>query len=328
MSELTEQDWLDWRREGATATGIADAANGTYGGEYSVVAEKLGLLTVEVTEAMERGHRWEERVADLFHLSTGMLVVGEQSWCEWADNPRIRSTVDGFASDKEDPTLEEVLGVVEIKTYGLRVSPPWERWDDQVQIQMLTSGTPRGWIVAAQIDDDTDTLVRFSITPVERDETRISWLVMVAERLLELIDSKTLPTPDQFTSLDDVKQVNASCDPELPTVELDDDTVSRFMEVKEAIKLLEAEKDELEAKLRHEIGEAPRGASPNFVVTCSKPRAVLTSEAEAKLVAEYPEYASLRLDKTAFKKDHKTLYAEAVEHTGGRTLTPKRLETK
>ena len=69
MTDLaTDEDrWLDWRKGGITATDVADAAQGTYGGAYGVVARKLGLITVEQNNAMRRGHIWQPRIADAVH---------------------------------------------------------------------------------------------------------------------------------------------------------------------------------------------------------------------------------------------------------------------
>ena len=57
--------WKEWRKAGITATDIADAANGTYGGAYAVVARKLDLLEPDAeNDQMRRGHRWQPVIAD------------------------------------------------------------------------------------------------------------------------------------------------------------------------------------------------------------------------------------------------------------------------
>ena len=89
---------LQWRREGVTATDVADAAAGTYGGMYGVVARKLGRVTVEQNEQMARGHRWQPVIADAVHVLTGLYVVGEETWCQCTGDDRWRATVDGFLS--------------------------------------------------------------------------------------------------------------------------------------------------------------------------------------------------------------------------------------
>lgn len=325
MNGTDEAEWLAWRAEGITATDIADAANGTYGGIYKVVASKLGRLVIETTDAMRRGHRWESRLADTYHALSGLYVVGEQAWCEWADNPRIRSTVDGFAAEHPEVDLADVLGVVELKTYGKRVTPPWTRWRDQVQIQMLTTGTSRGVILAARIDDDIDELVSFHMEEVERDDDRIDFLLLVAERIAAHLDAGTLPDPDETTALDDVKAVNTTVNPDAGTVTLDalEDDIARHVALKAEITELGDELALIDARLRSALGDATKGTAGRWAVTVSNPRRELTRTAEDQLVAEHPEFAVPRLDRKAFEAAHKDLLDAAKTPTGARVLSIK-----
>ena len=102
-------EWLAWRKGGITATEVADAWCGTYGGAYTVVARKLGRIAPpQQTAAMDRGHRWQETVADAVHALTGQYVVGEETWCEHVDNARHRATVDGFLAPMADCSIDDV----------------------------------------------------------------------------------------------------------------------------------------------------------------------------------------------------------------------------
>ena len=60
----TDQEWHGWRGKGITASDIARAVSGRYGGRFGVVADKLGLgEKQEPNERMARGLAWEDRIA-------------------------------------------------------------------------------------------------------------------------------------------------------------------------------------------------------------------------------------------------------------------------
>lgn len=314
--------WLQWRREGITATDVADAAQGTYGGLYGVVARKLGLVVVEHNAAMDRGHRWEAPIADGVHALTGWFVVGEQTWCENFEDPRWRATVDGFLSDTPELAHDEVESVLEVKTIGVGVRRNVPRWTDQMQWQMLASGAKRGLLAVARIDDTTDELKSLSVDWVEADEVRQEFLISVAERLWSHVSSGTLPEPDEATSLDDVKQVHSTSDgsPVVDLAGLSDD-VDRLAALKANIKLAELDAKTIEVRIRDAIGSATRGDSEFWTVHVSAPRNVLTREAEAQLIADRPDLVVPALDKTAAKADG--TYDRYLAPVGARVLTLK-----
>jgi predicted phage-related endonuclease len=320
---VNRDEWLEWRKGGITATEVADAANGTYGGAYEVVARKLGLLPpVEVTEVMQRGHRWQERIADAVHALTGFYVVGEETWCQHAEHDWIRATVDGFFAETAVAEMDEVLGVVEIKTRGLHVHPPRQRWEDQVQWQLLATGLPVGVIAEVAIDDDFDSFRSLTVHEVEADEWRQVELVEVGQMMLTHIEAGTLPEPGAG-ALDAVKAVHAQAsEGEVDIADIADD-VERLHKIKQAVKEVTDERDALEARIRDRIADATKGVCDGFTVSVSKPSQVLTDAAEAELVEAWPEFSVTRLDRTAFKKEHKDIYSARSEPLGPRRLTIK-----
>lgn len=328
MSVLEKPDeaaWLEWRRGGITATDVADAANGTYGGPYGVVARKLGLVTVEQTAQMQRGHDWQPRIADAVHVLTGRHVVGEEAWCEMDGDPMVRATVDGFLADFPDATPDDLLGVVEVKTRGRGTRPNRARWFDQMQWQMLATGMPAGLLAEAVIDDATDSCDSIHLTELAADPVRQEHLRGVARRLWDHIEAGTLPDPDDSSALDVVKAVWHDADPDAEPVDLADleADIERLVRIRDSVKLVTDERDFLEAKIRNTIGEAVGGYAPRFKVTVSNPAKVLTTAAELELCAAHPEYVKPTLDRSAFKKDHKDIYDAATQAVGARRLTIK-----
>ena len=320
---MSRDEWLEWRKGGITATEVADAANGTYGGAYEVVAHKLGLLPpVEVNDAMQRGTRWQERIADAVHSLTGFFVVGEETWCEKHDNPMVRATVDGFLAESSEAEIDDVLGVVEIKTRGVNVHPPRGRWFDQVQWQLLATGLPVGIVAEVAIDDSEDTFRSMAIHEVEADEMRQAVLLEVALQLWAHVTYETLPEPDAG-SLDAVKQVHSEASG--AQVDLTDmaDDVSRLAKVKTALKEVDDEAKTIEARIRDRMADATEGVCDGYVVKVSEPTRVLTDAAEDALVEAWPDYVVPKLDRARFKKELKDVYAAHTAPVGARRFSIK-----
>lgn len=330
MSDLTrdadtEAAWLDWRAGGITATDVADAACGTYGGAHGVVARKLGLVDTPTNAAMERGHRWQPVIADAMHVLTGLFVVGEESWCEHPHRPRHRATVDGMLAEAAQVTVDDVIGVLEIKTRGVGVRPNRDRWVAQVQWQLWVTGLNWALIAEATIDDDRDECVGVRIHEIAADADHQAELVEVADRLWAWVEMAALPDPDGPDALPLVKRLTATADPSAGTVDLTElaDVVARFAEIRDAERAVKAERDTLEARLRAALGDATRGACDGFTVSVSKPALVITDEAEAELLAARPDLGRLVLDRDRAKAEAPELVDLARRPVGARRLTVK-----
>ncbi len=318
--------WLDWRRGGVTATEVADAWSGSYGGAYSVVGRKLGLIPPpEQTAAMDRGQRWQETIADAVHALTGLYVVGEETWCEHVDERRHRATVDGFLAPVPDCDIDDVTAVLEVKTTGVGVRHNLERTKAQVQWQMHVTGVPRAVIAIATIDDVDDVCDGIRIVRIDRDEMIADQLVMVADRLLVHIDAGTLPEPQDGSALDDVKVVNAVADPDADTVDLASlvEVVQVLDKTKAAIKELTDRQKAAEAVLRDAIGAATVGVCDGYRVSVSQPAMTLTAEAETAILLERPDLGITTLDRTKAKAEAPELYEAHRQPVGARRLTIK-----
>lgn len=328
MSELRadETAWLEWRAAGVTATDVADAYTGTYGGLYGVVARKLGLYVEEPNERQDRGHRWQPVIADAVHVLTGLYVVGEETWCENPDNDRHRATVDGFLAELDVALEADLVAVFECKTRGIGVSPNRDRWAAQVEWQLHTTGLDRALLADAVIDDVDDRLVDLRLRWIDPDPFTRENLLAVADRILELVDAGELPDPDTPSALDTVKAVTAQADKALPAADLDDltDELRRRVELKAALSAAGDELSLIDARIRARLGAAVAGAAPGFKVSLSTPSRVWTADAEAELLAERPDLGRLVLDSAALKAlpadERKALEARKVP-AGARRLT-------
>lgn len=327
LAKPDEAAWLEWRLAGVTATDVADAYAGTYGGIYSVVAKKLGLEVVEQTAEMQRGHDWQPVVADAVHVLTGMYVVGEEAWCSHADDDRWRATVDGFLATAPEASIDDVLAVVEVKTRGVRVRPDRDRWATQMQWQMLVTNVPRALLAEAVIDDEANECRGVTLEWHDADPDLQAQLVDLAETIYQHVQTGTLPDPDTPSALDSVKQVTAMSDPDAEPVDLTDleADVARFHEIKAALKAVEDERKVLEARIRNTLGDATKGQLDGWKVGLSNPANKLTPDAAAELLAAHPEYGKTVVDADRVKADDKALYDSFTRPVGARrlTITPK-----
>jgi hypothetical protein len=325
-----EQAWLAWRAEGITATDVAEAASGTYGGAYAVVARKLELTPpVEQTPQMARGHRWQARIADAVHALTQFYVVGEEA--QWEDelDPRWRATLDGMlARVPEVDTPNDLVGVLEIKTTGKGSWPDRVRWEDQVQWQLMVTGLQMGVIAHVVVDDTDDTFVRLELLTVLADRVRQQYLVSLAEDMWQHMDAGTLPEPDGAAVLPVVKAVHRHALEDEDAASLADlnFTVHQYELIRKTIKELTREKDELEAIIRDRIGAATVGLSDHWRIAVSRPAKVLTAEAEAELLAQRPDLGRSVLDRDRAKVEAPDLYESLREPVGARRMTIKELE--
>lgn len=322
---MSDEQWHAWRAAGVTASDIARARSGRYGGRYGVVTDKLGLTPpTETTDVMRRGHRWEQAVADAVHTLTGLWVVGEQAWAAHPDHPTHRATIDGLLSPLAEATLDDIVAGLEIKTHGTTVRPAWDYWAPQVQWQMHVTGTPRTLVAAAEIDDDRDELVALRLRWVDFDPFEVDDLVVLADELWGHVQAGTLPEPDAASALEVVKAVHVEADGNADTVDLSDlaDDVRRLGDIKAAVKAVTEERDLIEARIRDRLAATTKGTTPDgWRVSLSKPALVLTAYAEAELLAARPDLGRLVLDRDRAKELAPDLYEAARQPVGARRLT-------
>ena len=333
---MSDADWHAWRRgadlvDGCaiTASNIARAASGMYGGAYGVVAEHLGLIEREGTnEAMERGHRLEPTVTTAAEVLTGLHIVGEQTWCQHPEHPEWRATVDGFASPSPAPTIDDCTHVVEVKTRNAVRHPPWDYWNAQVQWQMLVTGIPDALLAEAVYDDAEERVRALRLHLIPADELAQIDLMDLAEFLLGHMRAGTTPDPDAG-ALDLVKAATHVADPDAAVVDLTDHAadVARLAELRQSIKADEAAAKEIEARIRNLVGEATRGVCDGWELTISKPRRTLTPDGERALLEAHPGLGKTVLDRDLAKAQAKAEYEAALSPVGARSLTIKEKTT-
>lgn len=220
MTPEAEAAWLAERRKSMGASDIAAAATGRYGGPLKAVASKLGIDTGDdIDPALaERGHRWEQPIADGVLAHHGLQVYGEQVLLRRPDEPRIHVTVDGLLGppELEQPTLAQMTAQLEVKTRAPRAPWPWDYYESQAQVGMWVTGLPRCLLAVATVDTDydtatgqmVDTLHEIAYRWIDADGHRQAELVELGLELWAHVEAGTLPEPTGPEALPIVKAAN------------------------------------------------------------------------------------------------------------------------
>lgn len=338
MNNETERTrWLEWRRGGVGASDIAKAVTGKYGGRVAVVAEKLGLgRDTKNMAAKQRGHDWEQPIADAVTALHGYYVVGEQVEATHPMHERHLCTVDGFlCTDPEQAFIESLEDLLEIKTENLFQPIPWEYYENQTQWQMHVTGMSRALIAVAIINDSEmeaeKQLDRIEFRWIERNQDTINILIGVADELLALVDAGQLPEPTDGSALDMIRAANASADPEV-VAEIDDiaELIAEYDDLKKRAKAAADRLDHSASIIRQKMGEATEAKTTDgrWRVRIGQPVHRFTQVSADAALLLHPSYAKTVLDADRLKAELPDIYEEFKVPTPDRRLTIKDMESK
>lgn len=286
---MSDQEWLDWRRQGITATDVVKIAGlSRYGGPYSVWLDKRGELPdLGDNPKLSFGRYWEAAANRALEDQTGLHVLGEQTWCSHVTERWARATPDGFIAEHPDATIADALGVVEHKSFNIisgdGLLPDVEA---QVQWQLYVTGMQHAWV--------TGLIGRqFVWRLVERDEDDIAWLVSVAKAFrARHIDGDEIPEATA-ADLEALGALPAASPDEVTTLpaEIVND-VDALREAKEELSAVKARVDALEARIKQALGQASVGTTNTgspLVTWRMQSRQTIDTK---KLEAEYPQIAA------------------------------------
>ena len=262
-----DPEWLAWRNKGLGASDIAAAFTRSYGNTpRSIVARKLGIgPPVEVTDAMLRGHEWEDRINAAVKALLGWHVAGEQMWCSNPAEPWMRCTPDGLAFAHEDDAIDDAVAIVEDKTTDR--SHNWRYYAIQTQWQMMTLGIDMTILAVLDLNDDAwlvdvgggaEVLAENSgslrIVIFRADPTLQAQLLEFGRELWAHVQAGTLPDIEA----DDYDAIKAENPDATNTDAADlshlDDVATGYVRTKAALKAALAEEKRLAAILTDAIG--------------------------------------------------------------------------
>lgn len=295
-TDTTRADWLADRRKSMGGSDIAAADSGRYGGRTKAVASKLDIDTGDdIDPALaDRGHRWEQPVADGVLAHFGLFVHGEQMLVRNPATPRVHTTLDGMLAPTSEAALDDMVANLEIKTRGRHAPWPRDYWWPQCQVGMHCTGVGKALLAIATVDEDYDpdtgtiveTLVSVHYEWVRRDQLEIDRLLALAADLWAHVERGELPEPTDASALPIIKAANIAADPDV-TADLDDlaELIERREAIRAALKASEAEAATIEAKIRHRMGQATEAvAADRWRVRCGQPIRKFTSQSEIDFI--------------------------------------------
>lgn len=174
--------WLKARRDGVTATQVANAS--TPAGFDKAAVDFLIEWSEPDNPYMKFGRDWEGYIADFVNE---LYNVEPNEWLIAGENPRHRCTPDGLSKS------HDVIG--EYKTTG----KDWEtvdrlpmRYKRQVQWQLHVTGATRcvvAWLVREEVDGEfVPTSFKPKMGIIERDDEMITDLIVTADRLWRFVE--------------------------------------------------------------------------------------------------------------------------------------------
>ena len=324
-----DPEWLAWRRGGITASDVAKASTGMYGGSpMGVVADKLGLTPrVEPTEAMLLGHQLEGAVTAAASAMLGLPIGHTQAWLQHAELGWPRATIDGVILPDTDAELGDLVGIAEIKTRRRGVPRPSDYYRAQTAWQMFVADVDMAVIAEAIVDDD-GVILSVSLDRVERDAMHEAGLIDLAADMWAWVQRGEVPPPSSPHDLDVVRALHATVTDTESVVDLGEhlSLLERRGEIVDRLKALTDEKRIIEGILMDAVGGARKGDAPGWRVSFSAPSRVLTDEGEAAVLAARPELGRTVtvLDRERAKEEAPELIDANRGAVGPRKLTIKR----
>ena len=266
------------------------------------VEPRVEQLTPERARVLRRGQRMEPYVIDVLSEETGLEIVARGNRYLDPEHPFIASEIDAEACARGS---SEIVNV-EIKTVSPFKAREWgeEQTDEiplhytaQVMHALMVTGRER-CVMGVLIGGDD-----FRLYHVQRDDEAI---MMIREREVSFwqqVQRREAPPPTTVADIARLygKSIGLAREADDATAE----AFERLVEVRKALKPLEAEKDELESRIKLFLAEADALAI--------KGRPVLTWKSQD----------ARRFDQSAFKAAHPELFEQFVKVQSSRVLRIK-----
>ena len=148
--EQRSEAWLDWRREGVTASDAAVLlGQSPYKSRWQLWAEKSGVLETQDVSSnphVQRGIEQEDDARNLMEQALGdaplLPVCGE-----WEQNPRLRASFDGVTKDGIPVELKAPCQKVYLEVKNLKdQAAAYQLAFVQVQFQIMVADAQKGWL--------------------------------------------------------------------------------------------------------------------------------------------------------------------------------------
>lgn len=283
--DLSHEEWLQYRMQGIGGSDAAAIVGlNPYRSAVDVYADKLGFTQETVSsEAMRQGADLEGYTADRFAEATGKKPHCMHAILQSREHPFMLANIDRKISG-EDAGLE-------CKTTSPFSKVDWESGEVpsnyyvQCQHYCAVSGYPK-WYLAVLVFSKG-----FYWYEIERNEDDIAALIQAEEAFWKNVREKVPPEPDGSQAASSIiRSMYDGSDGGEVTLTGITDQLERYEEIKNMIKSLNTEKEQIEQKVQLQMGNAHIGRAPGWRVDF-KP--VTSKRVDTKwLKAERPDIAA------------------------------------
>ena len=328
ISNLSEKDWLDYRRKGIGGSDVAAIMGiSPFATIRDLYNDKVGIQSVIEEEesnwvAKEVGHRLEDLVAEIFSKKTGLEVFPVRKMFRHSLYPFLLADVDYFIKFPDG-----TFGLLECKTcnYNARV-----KWDDeaippnyvyQVRHYLAVMNMDKAYIACLYGNNENEFVMR----SIERDMLEEEDIIEQETYFWqEYVEKKIEPPysgkPDLI--LASLRRYGGEADksiPEINITSLDTIKLDKYLSLSE-------EKSKLE-KRKKEIDAEQRALSVPYVELIGQGcKAVLEDGANRYRITYNPTIRT-QIGKEQIEKlkiQHPDVYDEYTKTTESRTFRVKR----
>lgn len=293
--EIDRKEWLDRRREMITASDVpAILGVDPRRTALDVFEAKLNGTEIDDSDLLRWGRNVEGAIAQWYEHDTGRVVedLGATKIQVHPDFPWLGATLDRWQPG--NPEKSHPRGPAEFKAVSGAAAAEWredEKPDHhlvQLQIQMACSGAEEGTLGGLLWGN------RLKWQDFERNDSFLDQAYVAIDEFRERLLKKDPPAPESYKALDAMKRIWNTDNGEL--IAMDSEALELVSEW-ETFKAMEREgkkqAKEIEAKLRHILGEATAGALPDGRFLTLK---MTNVDGYVKEVAAY-SYRTLRIAK-------------------------------
>lgn len=302
---MSREDWLAERRNGIGGSDAATVVGlNPYSSRYALYLDKTGLLPEkEDNEKMRIGRDLEEYVAQRFAGETGKRVRRVNAMFALSAYPFIRADVDREVVG-ENAGLECKTST-RLKKADLEAGIIPLMYLAQCYHYMNVKGYDRMYLAILLFGEG---LYIFTIERNESEQTAL----LDAEIAFwhDYVEAGVFPPADGSDSTAEAISVafgGTLDNGETVSLSKYDSDLSRLEAIKGQIKELDAEKQEIENRIKAEIGEATGGESENWIVTWKgSPRSSVDTDAlkKAGIYDNYKKTTVSRILKIKYKGEN------------------------
>lgn len=261
-SNMTIEDWREDRKKGLGGSDAAAIVGlNPYTTPYTVWADKTGRLPdKEDNEIMRQGRDLEQYVAERWMEATGKKCRRRTRILTNPEYPYARANVDRWISEESAGLECKTTSVMNLKKFKGGEFP--ETYYCQCMHYMAVTDAPRWYLAVLVMSQGFYTFV------IERDEDEIKALMDAEKDFWKYVESDTPPPVDGLNPTSDTLNTIYSDTENDSSVDLfgREQAIKKYFELKQQIKQLGIEKEEIEQLLKEDLQSNEKGFCGSYQV--------------------------------------------------------------